>query len=181
MNTVYLSALCAAALLASAAAPAATPEGKALYDQTRAAAAAAYKAEKAQCHSVAGNARDVCEAEAKARFVRADEDATAQYRNTLDANTRARMKISAANYDLDRAKCGALGGNDKDVCIQQAKATRVAAEADAKADQKAFEARQDARDDKRTAEYKVALEKCDAFAGAVKDNCVSTAKSQYGK
>jgi hypothetical protein len=25
------------------------------------------------------------------------------------------------------------------------------------------------------------LEKCDAFAGAAKDNCVTAAKSQYGK
>jgi hypothetical protein len=57
----------------------------------------------------------------------------------------------------------------------------VAARADAKADRKAIEARTDARDDKRTAEYKVALEKCDAFAGAAKDNCVTAAKSQYGK
>ncbi|WP_229414469.1 hypothetical protein [Zemynaea arenosa] len=177
--TVFCSVLSLA--LYSLAAHAATPESKALYDQTRAAAAAQYKADHAQCRTLAGNARDVCEAEAKARQVRAEEDAGAQYKNTLDAYTKARMRIASANYDLDRAKCGALGGNDKDVCLAQAKATRVAAEADAKADEKAFEARQDARDDKRTAQYKVALEKCDAFAGAVKDNCVSTAKAQYGK
>lgn len=170
-----------ASLFANPPAHAATPEGKALYDQTRAQAEALHKAERAQCKALAGNPRDVCEAEAKAKLVRAEEDATAQYRNTLAAYTRARLRIAAANYELERAKCGALGGNDKDVCIEQARATRVAAEADARADEKAFEARQDARDDKRTAEYKVALEKCDAFAGAVKDDCVSAAKSQYGK
>lgn len=180
MRTVFFSTLCAATLALSQA-QAATPEAKALYDQSKAAAESAYKADIAQCRTLAGNAHDVCEAEAKARRVRADEDAEAQYKNTLAAYTRARMRIAEANFDLDKAKCGALGGNDRDVCIAQAKATRVAAEADAKADRKAFEARQDARDDKRTAEYKVALEKCDAFAGAVKDNCVSTAKAQYGK
>jgi hypothetical protein len=91
------------------------------------------------------------------------------------------MKIADANYTLDKAKCGALAGNDKDVCMKQAKATLIAAQADAKADKKAIEARTDARDDKRTAQYKVAREKCDAFAGAAKDSCVSAAKSQYGK
>ena len=35
--------------------------------------------------------------------------------------------------------------------------------------------------DKRDANYKVAIEKCDALAGAAKDACVSNAKAQYGK
>lgn len=113
--------------------------------------------------------------------MRTEEEAGAYYKNTLKAYTASRMKIASANYDVDRAKCGALAGNDKDVCISQAKAALVAAKADAKADKKAIEARSDAREDKRTAEYKVAMEKCDAFAGAAKDTCVATAKSQFGK
>jgi hypothetical protein len=113
--------------------------------------------------------------------VRAEQEAGAFYKNTLKAYTASRIKIAAANYDLDKAKCGALAGNDRDVCISQAKATLIAAKADAKADKKAIEARSDARDDKRTAQYKVALEKCDAYAGAAKENCVSAAKVQFGK
>jgi hypothetical protein len=35
--------------------------------------------------------------------------------------------------------------------------------------------------DKRDADYKVAIEKCDALAGTAKDTCVSGAKAQYGK
>ena len=35
--------------------------------------------------------------------------------------------------------------------------------------------------DKRAADYKVAIEKCDALAGPAKGFCVSTAKTQYGK
>jgi hypothetical protein len=72
-------------------------------------------------------------------------------------------------------------GNARDVCIEQAKATLVAAQADATADRKMIEARSNARDDKLTAQYRVALEKCDAFAGAVKDQCVNAAKTAYGK
>ena len=160
---------------------AATPETKAAYEQAKDDAAAAYKSARAQCDAVTGNPKEVCVAEAKAARVRTEEEAYAFYKNTLKAYTGSRLKIASANYDVDKAKCGALAGNDKDVCIKQAKATLVAAQADAKADKKAIEARSDARDDKRTAEYKVALEKCDAFAGAAKDSCVSAAKSQYGK
>ena len=175
-----LAFLLGAAICAQAGA-AATPEAKAAYQQARDSAAATYKSARAQCDAIAGNPKAVCIAEAKAARVRAEAEATAFYKNTLKAYTQSRLRIADANYDLDKARCGALAGNDKDVCVQQARATLVAAQADAKADKKAIEARSDARDDKRTAEYKVALEKCDAFAGAAKDACVSTAKSQYGK
>jgi hypothetical protein len=180
-NPRHAIAVLAAALCCSGAASAATPEAKAAYVQAKDGAAAAYKAARAQCDAITGNPKDVCVEEAKAARVRAEEEAGAFYRNTLKAYTASRLKIASANYDLDKAKCGALAGNDKDVCISQAKATLIAAQADAKADKKAIEARSDARDDKRTAQYKVALEKCDAFAGAAKDSCVSTAKSQFGK
>jgi hypothetical protein len=174
--------LCTLAL-GSGAAGAARPsaEAKAVYAQTRDQAATAYQTARARCDVITGNPKDVCVAEAKAARIRAEQEAGALYQNTLKAYTDSRLKIASANYDLDKTRCEALTGNPKDVCMSQAKATRVAARADAKADKKAIEARSDARDDKITAEYKVAREKCDAFAGAVKDSCVSAAKSQYGK
>jgi hypothetical protein len=46
---------------------------------------------------------------------------------------------------------------------------------------KQADARKDAIADKRDAEYKVAIEKCNALAGSAKDACVSRAKVQYGK
>lgn len=167
----------------SGAAQAARPsaEAKAAYVQAKDIAEATYKAQRAKCDVIAGNPKDVCVAEAKTARVRAEQEADAYYRNTLKAYTQSRLKIADANYDRDKIKCNALTGNDKDVCVTQAKATLVSTRADATADKKAIEARNDARDDKRTAEYKVALEKCDAFAGAVKDTCVAAAKSQYGK
>ncbi len=171
------------AILASGAAVAAgpSPEAKAAYTQAKDRAAVDYKAAKAKCDIITGNPKDVCIAEAKAARVRTEEEANALYKNTLKAFTQSRLKIASANYDLDKTKCNALTGNDKDVCVTQAKSARVAAESDAKADKKAIEARTDARDDKREAQYKVAMQKCDAFAGAAKDGCVAAAKSQYGK
>ena len=181
MKTMLLSALLGAAILAGAAVAAPTVEAKAAFAQAKDRADADYKAARTRCNAITGNPREVCMAEANAARVRTKEEASALYQNTLKAYTRSRLKIADANYDVDKAKCGALAGNDKDVCIKQAKSTLIAARADAKADKKAIEARADARDDKRTAEYKVAREKCDAFAGAAKDSCISAAKSQYGK
>jgi hypothetical protein len=57
----------------------------------------------------------------------------------------------------------------------------IAAKSDATADKKIMDARTDARDDKQTANYKVAVEKCDALAGSGKDACVASAKTKYGQ
>lgn len=179
MRTQLALALAAALCLTQAGA--ATPEAKAAFSQAKDRAALDYKAARAKCDAIAGNPKDVCIAEAKTARIHAEEEASAAYKNTLKAYTQSRMKIASAYYDLDKVKCAALTGNDKDVCVTRAKATLIAAQADAKADKKTIEARNDARDDKRTAQYKVALEQCDAFAGAAKTDCVSAAKSQYGK
>jgi hypothetical protein len=178
-----ITALAAAAILSlsSAGANAAVDEAKLVYKQAQDNAAASYKVARARCDAIAGNPKDVCIAEAKAARVRAEEEAGAYYKNTLKAYTASRMKIADAQFDLDKAKCGAYTGNEKDVCVSQAKATMIATQADAKADKKAMEARADAREDKRTAEYKVAREKCDSISGATKDSCVSAGKAQYGK
>lgn len=181
LNRRRAAALLAAALCWSGVAQAATDEAKAAYAQAKARAAAAYQAARAQCGAISGNPKAICIEEAKAARVRVEQEAGAYYNNTLKAYTQSRMKIAAATFELDKAKCGALAGNARDVCISEAKAALVATQADAKADRKAIEARNDARDDKRTAQYQVALEKCDAYAGAAKDRCVSSAKSQFVK
>ena len=86
-----------------------------------------------------------------------------------------------ADYDVAKQRCDAKTGNEKDVCVKEAKAAQVKAKADAKAGEKTASARKDASEDKRDADYKVAIEKCDAFAGAVKDTCVRDAKVRFGK
>lgn len=182
MRTPHIILLLGAALIwAAGHARAATPEAKLAYQQARDAAAASYKNARAQCGTVTGNPKDVCIAEAEAARVRAEEEARAKYEDTLDAYTRARMRIASANYDLAKTRCASLTGNEKDVCKEQAKAALISAQADAKADQKTIEARNQAREDKLAAAYHVAMEKCDAFAGAAKDQCVSAAKAEFGK
>jgi hypothetical protein len=182
MRTQHIILLLGAALLwAAGHVRAATPEAKLAYQQARDAAAAEYKTARARCDAITGNPKDVCVLEAKAARVRVEEEARAKYEDTLKAYTRARMRIASATYDLDKARCAGLTGNEKDVCKEQAKARYVAAEADAKADQKTIEARNQAREDKQAAAYRVAKERCDAFAGAAKDQCISAAKTEFGK
>jgi hypothetical protein len=181
MKTPHLLLLLGAALLWAGQPRAATPEAKAAYVQAKDAAQSAYKVARARCDAIAGNPKDVCIADAKAEQVRAEEEANAAYQDTLAAYTQARLRIASANYERDKTRCAALTGNDKDVCVEQAKAALVAAEADARADRKTIEARNEARADKLSAQYRVALEKCDAFAGAAKDQCVRAAKTAYGK
>ena len=53
--------------------------------------------------------------------------------------------------------------------------------ADAKLGKKIGEAKKEASDDKMDANYKVALEKCDALAGEAKTSCIAAAKAKFGK
>ena len=153
---------------------------------------AQYKIDKDACSSLAGNAKDICVAEAKGKDNVAKADAEAAYENTPKARQNARVAQAQAKYDVAIEKCDDLAGNRKDVCVKQAKAGLVKAKANAKVDRVAADTRHDAatkqanankeaNEDKRDAEYKVAIEKCDALAGPAKDTCVSNAKAQYGK
>ena len=174
-------ALCAGAVLFAGSAIAADHGDKAAYDQAKASAKAAYDTDKHACDSLSGNAKDICVAEAKAKRTQVDENAEAAYKNTPKAREHAVHEIAEANYKVAKERCDDKAGNEKDVCVKEAKAVMTRAQADAKATQKGTEARMDANQDKRDAEYKVAAEKCDALAGDAKSSCVATAKAKYGK
>ena len=157
------------------------PEAKTVYQQTMATAEAAFDAAKARCDVMEGVPHEICVADARAARVRVEEEAGAAYKNTLAAYTQARMRIASAYYERDKTRCGAALGNDREVCQRQARATLVATQADARADRKAIEARLEAQGAKIDAEYRVALQKCDAFARDVREGCVSTTRTAYGK
>ena len=172
-------AICASALLFVGNAAAAGD--KAAYEQAKASAKAAYETDKKACDSLSGNAKDICVAEAKAKRTKVDEDAEAAYKGTPKAREHAVHEIAEANYQVAKERCDDKTGNDKDVCIKEAKAAMTKAQADAKATKTGTEARMDANKDKREADYKVAAEKCDALAGDAKSACVASAKARYGK
>ena len=169
-----------------------TPMSKANYNQAIKDADAQYKTAKQACSSLSANAKDICLAEAKGKNSVARANAEAAYKHTAKARESARVVNAQAVYNVAIENCDDLAGNPKDVCVKEAKAELVKGKSNAKVDRVASdtnreaattqaEARKDASVDKREAEYKVAIEKCDALAGAVKDSCVSNAKTQYGK
>jgi hypothetical protein len=92
---------------------------------------------------------------------------------------KAAVAHADATYKDARTNCGKLAGNDKDVCMKDAKAAHVAAIEDAKAHRKASDAMASARDSKLEAQYDAAKERCDALEGDRKDACIADAKVKY--
>lgn len=140
-----------------------------------------YKIEKAACDSHSGNAKDVCieEAKAKEKVAKAElEYAFSGY--TSDRNKILVVKAETA-YDVAKEKCDDQTGHAKDVCIEEAKAIKTKALADAKLGKEMQASRKDASQDKQEADYKVAIEKCAGMTGDAKANCVAAAKSKFGK
>ena len=172
--------------------PGSSTTSKDAYTQAKTKADAQYQIDKDACSSLSGNAKDICVVEAKGKERVAKAEAQAARENTPKSRENARIAHAQANYDVAVEKCDDVGGNRKDVCIKEAKADRVKGKADAKVDRvtadtrndtaaKRTEARSEASADVREAEYKVAIEKCDALAGPTKDSCISGAKVQFGK
>lgn len=182
MNMLFVlkPAAVAATVLLLSAAQAATIT-KADYQASKTRISADYKADKAACASLAANAKDICVEEAKAK----EKVARAELEYSFTGKSKDRNKVLVAKaestYAVAKEKCDDKAGNDKDVCVKEAKAAEVKALADAKLGKEIGEARKDAADEKRDADYKVAIEKCDALAGDPKTACVTAAKAKFGK
>ena len=140
-----------------------------------------YTADKAACGAFSGNAKDICveQAKAKENVARAE----LEYGYTAKPADQAKILVvrAEADYAVAEKVCNDKAGNSKNVCVMQARAVEVKALADAKMGRQIGEARTDAADAKRDADYKVATEKCEAFAGDAKSACIESAKLQFGK
>lgn len=203
MNQHHLNTIVLAVSLAFSAGAMAQNMTKANYQVGKDKIAAEYKAAKAACDALSGNAEDICMAEAKGKEKVAKADLEASYKPTVKAHYNARVAKAEADYAVAKERCDDLAGNAKDVCVKEAKAAQTTAKANAKvqmktkdanaaarettsdarskASEQASEARKDAADDKSDAGYQVAKEKCDQFSGAAKDQCQAQAKARFGK
>lgn len=92
-----------------------------------------YKAARAACDKMSGNAKDICVEQAKG-----DEkvaEAQLQYQRSgkpADASKVALAQAEAA-YEVAKERCDDLKGADKDACVKDAKAAEARAKASAKA------------------------------------------------
>ncbi len=203
MKNFNISVIALAIGLAFSAGAMAEGMSKEQYKATEKNIHAEYKAAKAGCKSLAGNANDICEAEAKGKKNLGIAELEANYKPSAETLYKARVAKADGEYSVAIQKCDDKAGNDKDVCVKEAKAAKVRGEADAKAEmktrnadavatektvdantkatEKTNEAHQDANAAKRDADYAVAKEKCDVLAGNAKDRCLNDAKVRFGQ
>lgn len=142
---------------------------------------AAYKVDKAACKPLTGNAQDVCEEEAEAKEKVARAELEFNHSGLAKDQTHVWEVKAKTAYEVAREKCDDRAGNAKDVCVQEAKAVRDKAMADARLSKEIRQSRQEAGDDKAHADYEVAVEKCDALSGSSKAACVASAKAKHGQ
>jgi osmotically-inducible protein OsmY len=96
------------------------------------------------------------------------------------ATYRNLTQKAESEYKAAAAKCDARSGNDKDVCMADARLMRTRTEADALSKYNNTAAgRARARSNVADAEYDLAKAKCDAKSGADKDTCMDNAKSVH--
>lgn len=140
-----------------------------------------YRAARAACDRLSGNAKDICVEEAKGKEKVAM--AEMEYQRTGKADDLLKLENAKADaaYEVAKERCDDQSGNPRDVCMKEAKAAQVRAKSDAKARNSGAEARSDAAADKRDADYKLAVEKCDALSGDAKSACVANARARYSK
>lgn len=154
---------------------------KADYNAAKTRLSADYKVDHTACESLAGNRKDICVEEAKAKEKVGKAELEYNYTGkTSDMNKWSVARAETA-YAVAKEKCDDKAGNDKEVCVKEAKAVEVKALADVKVNKQVGEARSDANADVREADYKVAAEKCGSLSGDAKEACVSSAKARFGK
>jgi len=94
------------------------------------------------------------------------------------ATYRNATQKAAADYRDAIAKCDAMSGNGKDVCVAEAKLARTETEAKAMSKYSNSPAsREKARTNLAEAEFTLAKARCDGKNGADKDECMNNAKS----
>jgi hypothetical protein len=140
---------------------------------------AEYKAAKQRCDGMSGNAKDICMAEIKGEHKVSLAELDARQKGTPKAREKALEARADADYDVAKQECDNKSGNDKDVCLKDAKAKQTRAKADAKAARKTSNARKEASKESRHARYEAAKERCDAMSGDAKDRCIADAKARY--
>lgn len=184
MNThpILRTAAAAACLLALPLAQAQSPTvGKADYNAIKTRIGTDAAADKALCSSHVGNVRDVCMVEAKGREQVARADLEYSYTGKESDRSNALTVKADTAFAVAKERCDDKAGNAKDVCVEEAKAVKAKALADARMGQEIGAARSDAAAAKRDADFNVAVEKCDAMAGDAKDNCIAAAKAMFKK
>jgi osmotically-inducible protein OsmY len=102
------------------------------------------------------------------------------YANGDTATYKTLTQKASADYKVAAAKCAGMTGNDKTICLEDAKVARARINLDATAQHNnTLKARTTARTALANAEHSLALAKCSAVTAAEKDMCMNTAHSAH--
>jgi hypothetical protein len=100
---------------------------------------------------------------------------------TKPVYTTAKDEVKSM-FKAERDKCDSLSGNNKDVCVERAKAHEKVALANLEYQHTGtVKDRNDYLESRYEARYKLAKEVCDSKSGNAKDVCVAEAKAEHDK
>ena len=131
--TATLLAAALSAAFASASAADAKPD-QAQYRNATAKAAADYKEALNDCKDKTGQAKLMCQEEAKVAKARSELNAVTEHNNTKALRTKARTTLANAEFALAKIGCATQSGTEKQTCLNNATSVHTAALADARAD-----------------------------------------------
>jgi hypothetical protein len=195
--------LFSAILLSFSLGASAAPLSKVDYKAAKSDIESKFKADKKACNAHADNAKDICIEEAKGMERVARAELEANYEPSAKHSLAVHTAKAKAALAIAKEKCDDQAGNVKAVCRKEAEAVYTSDMAKAKLAEKTGEinnkaavemndakntamdkkasARKDANDDIRDADYRTAFQKCDAYSGDVKANCIAEAKTRFNK
>ena len=151
------------------------------YDAIKDRIGADYKVGKTECAKLSGNTKDICMERTKGieRVARAELEYKYSGKGS-DANHLAMAQADAA-FAVSKELCDDMTGNAKDLCRTEAKTTHVKARADTTMNEKIDIAQQEAATDRRSADYKIAVQKCVGLSTDAMSACMNTAKTNFNK
>ena len=112
---------------------------------------------------------------------------TAAFASAYAADTKADTTTyrsitqkAAADYKIAAASCTGMSGNERAVCLEEAKVARARSDANAVAQyNNTLKARTVAQTALANAEHALAVVKCSVMSGAEKDSCTANARSAH--
>ena len=183
-----LKAVLALAACAFAGSAAAAASADVSYRAERDRGQAAYRAEWESCRKLEGNARDICQVEAKGHYQVAKAELGARRKHSPANDDKVKRARAESANRVASEKCDDLRANARDVCKLDAKASLVAAQSEAKVSRAAVDKgrysrqanneRQEARENTNAALFAAARERCGALSGEAQAGCVADAKNK---
>ncbi len=97
-------------------------------------------------------------------------------------HVRLLVQQARSNYTMDMARCQRLTGEDRAVCIKEARAAQAEALAYARSGHAlGEESRPDAAADTGEAQRRMALERCDALTDVARSSCITAVNALFGR